>query len=554
MNTRKKAVLIATCAISLSVVEAFGQLTMSPSSTMNAYPDAASKMTRVTAALFVEDITPGGKMGPFLPKLGAELASALNKNGFAIVRPEDHLSLSDPEKTEANGRTLLPTMVDKDKPENLENLGAATLVQIARDVGATCYLKASVTTVEQTEIVSGIFDLALTMALNAYGAARGDGVYGDTVTVHGRVTAEQLVKKDDRYLSTLIREASNRMGESFANGMRDTALKSKPASFKIICDIPATVKIDGVARGDLDGEGPYRVETGLHTIEVLDNPAWPYYQSYKTRVFIEDGARFTITLYLNDKGVAKLKEVNNYMLEHRKTIDAYLLEHQKSIDDLLYWEQEKDTDAVKRINEVAAAWISFTNSLALSTFEKDSSIQNGNKVVASALRNGEKLVDAAIEDEHKRVEGNIQDKHLAQEQVSEAIQADVKKTSMGKDVEIEKAHAEVKKAEVEGKVELEKTHAAKDAQIETARANKDAEIGKAEVRRRVDAETHEFLQPLVTGAGTELGNSWARVEDTRRLLAVKTKSEGTGITTVDYDPEVETTINLESENSRTQKK
>ncbi len=257
---------VATCVTALSAEMAFGQLVLMPSATMNASPNAAARMERVTSALFVEDVTTGGRISPLLPKLGAELASALNKNGFAIVRPEDHLSIADPQKTKADSRTLLPTMVDKDKPENLENLGAASLVQIARDVGATCYMKASVTAVEQTEVVDGIFDLSLTVALNAYGAARGDGVYGDTVTVTGRATAEQLAKKDDLYLGTLIREASNRMAESFATGMRGVAQKAQPADFKVICDIPATIKIDGVARGDIDGEGTYRVETGIHTV------------------------------------------------------------------------------------------------------------------------------------------------------------------------------------------------------------------------------------------------------------------------------------------------
>ena len=472
-----RIVVPAACAITMACGVAFGQIVLAPASTMTAAPGAAAKADKITCALFVEDATAEGSLTPFLPKLSAELASALNKNGFAIVDPRDHLSIAEP----AADRTLLTTAVEKDKPENLEKLGAATLVQIARDVGATCYMKASITSLEKAEIAPGIFDLALSLALNAFGAARGDGVYGDTVTIHGRATAAQIAKGGGMGLDQLLRASIDRMAASFATGMAKTALKSRPAKFKVVCDVPATVKIDGAARGAIEGEETYTVETGLHTIEVVDNPAWPYYQAYRTRVFIEDGAKFTIVLTLNDKGIAKMKET-----------DKYALEHSKDIDELIFWESFKRDEGTARTNEIAAVWMSFTNSLALNSAAS-----------ASSLRNGEKLVDSSIK---------VQE--LKQTQEWKRIEADVA--------------------------------------IEQAKAN--GEVAKAEVQERIDAERHKLVAPIVDGLAKELGNSWARLEDTKRILAVKTISEGSGITTVDYDPEVETTINLEDKNSRTQKK
>ena len=477
----------AACTLTMVCGAAFGQMVLSPASTMTAAPGAAAKEGKITCVLFVEDATPEGSLTPFLPKLGSELASALNKNGFAIVDPRDHLSIAEP----AADRTLLTTAVEKDKPENLEKLGAATLVQIARDIGATCYMKASVTSLEKAEIAPGIFDLALSLALNAYGAAHGDGVYGDTVTVHGRATATQIARGGGMGLDQLLRASVDRMATSFATGMANTALKSRPAKFKIICDVPATVKIDGAARGAIEGEETYTVETGLHTIEVVDNPAWPYYQAYRTRVFIEDGAKFTIDLTLNDKGIARMKEKDKYALDHRW-----------AIDNLLYWESFKNDEATHRANAITAVWMDFTNSLALYTAAENDGRANNNKIVASALRNGEKLVDSCI-----------------------------KVQELGKTPDYWR---------IGGEVEIERIHAA--GEVGVAEANAEGEVGKAEVQARIDNERHQLIAPIVDGLAKELGNSWTRLEDTRRHLLAQTISQGPGVLTVDYDPEKATSV------------
>ena len=482
-----RIVVPAACAITMACGVAFGQIVLAPASTMTAAPGAAAKADKITCALFVEDATAEGSLTPFLPKLSAELASALNKNGFAIVDPRDHLSISEP----AADRTLLTTAVEKDKPENLEKLGAATLVQIARDVGATCYMKASITSLEKAEIAPGIFDLALSLALNAFGAARGDGVYGDTVTIHGRATAAQIAKGGGMGLDQLLRASIDRMAASFATGMADTALKSRPAKFKIICDVPATVKIDGAARGAIEGEETYTVETGLHTIEVMDNPAWPYYQAYRTRVFIEDGAKFTLILYLNDKGVARMKEKDKYAIDHRW-----------AIDNLLYWESFKNDEATRRANAITAVWMDFTNSLALYTAAENDGRANNNKIVASALRNGEKIVDSCI-----------------------------KVQELGKTPDYWR---------IEGEVETERIHAA--GEVGVAEANAEGEVGKAEVQARIDNERHQLIAPIVDGLAKELGNSWTRLEDTRRHLLDQTISQGPAYVKVDYDPEDKTTV------------
>ncbi len=488
MNSAK-LILAGVMASSL----AFGQLT--PISTEQ-MPESRVKPEfsgeKLHSALFLEDATTDGRFGRYLPKLGAELASALNKNGIYVARPEDHYSAEEP----VDGQDA-----------------AMFRVQVARDIGATCYLTATVDDFDRVEIADGVFDLSLGLSLNAYGAARGDGVYGDTLTVTGRATAQQLARSGEAPINSLLKSAAGKMALSFAAGMRDNALKSRPASFRIDCNVPAVVVIDGAARGELGEGGVRTIETGPHTIEVVDNPDWPYYRPFKTRAFIENGSRFTVTLYLNDKGVERFKRVNDWILAHRR-----------EIDDLLVREASQELAVTDRSNAVTARWIAFTNAVARSTFADESTVRNGNRIVASSLRNGEKLVDAAIEDrkaDRDQVWRRIETGH---EEEMSRIAGDVTKSVAGSSAEVGVAEAEAK-----------------------------GEVGKAEVQRRIDAENHDYMKPVVEGVASQVRNSWSRLEDTSRLLHVCTRSAGDGIATVDYDPEEETTINLENKGSRKQK-
>lgn len=484
-----RLILAGAAATSLS----YGQLTPLPSTLVSASPAKANPSgEKLFSALFLEDATTDGQFGKYLPKLGAELAAALNKNGVYAARPEDHFAEAEP----AEGQDA-----------------ALFRVQIARDIGATCYMTATVLDFDRVEIADGVFDLTLGLSLNVYGAARGDGVYGDTATVSGRATAQQLARTGEAAVNSLLRSAAEKMAASFAAGMRDNALKSRPASFRVDCNVPAVVVVDGAARGELGEDGVRTIETGLHTIEVVDNPDWPFYRPFKTRVFIEDGARFTVTLYLNDRGLDRFKKVNDWILANRM-----------AVDDLLVREANQDLDVTERENTVTAKWIAFTNSVALSTFETESTVKNGNKIVAASLSNGEKLVDAAIADrkaERSQIWSRIENGHAEE------------MARIGADVE--------------------KTKADDAARVGVAEAEAKGEVGKAEVQRRIDAESRDYMKPVVEGVATQLRNSWSRLEDTQRLLHVCTHSVGDGIATVDYDPEVETTVNLENKGSRTQK-
>ena len=539
----------------------------------------APSAEKLFSALFLEDATTDGKFGKYLPKLGAELASALNKNGVYAARPEDHFAEAEP----------------------VEGQNAAMFrVQIARDLGATCYMTATVLDFDRVEIATGVFDLSLGLALNVYGAARGDGVYGDTVTVTGRATAQQLARSGEAAINSLLKSAASQMAVSFANGMSDNVLKSRPAAFRIDCNVPATVLIDGAARGELGENGVRTIETGLHTIEVVDNPDWPYYRPFKTRVFIENGARFNVTLYLNDKGVERFKRVNDWILSHRKEIDALLLqeanqnmdlaeraagiadkEADRALDrtqragDIAHRKDVQDVEVRARRNEVTQKWIAFTNSVALNTYVTETNVRNGNKIVASSLSNGEKLVDAAIEDQkadRSQVWRRIEVGHSEEmsriagghEERMASIGGDVAKAMAENDTELaqsamdhaERIHAidaDVEKAKAAGFVEVDVARAEGTASVGIAEAQAKGEVGKAEVQRRIDEENHNYMKPVVEGVSSQLRNSWSRLEDTHRLLEVSTRSEGDGIATVDYDPEEETTINLENKGSRKQK-
>ena len=709
-----------------------GQPTPMPASSMPLAPDGAKPTAeKITSALFLEDETTDGALKPYLPKLGAELASALNKNGIYAVRPEDHFAEKEPVEGQA---------------ERLYR------IQKARDIGATCYMTATAVDFDKVEIANGVFELSLGLSVNTYGAARGDGVYGDTVTVRSRATAKMLERSGEAPVNALLKEAAGKMALSFAAGMRDNVQKGKPASFRIDCNVPAIVLVDGAARGALGEDGRYTVETGPHTIEVVDNPDWPYYRPFKTRVFVEDGARFNITLYLNDKGVAKFKEINDRIIAHRKEIDNLLAweanqkmdmtERERKLEDEEFYrganreeradelasrktdrelaladrktdrefeleerrydldakkqdreqdradkradreleradrkanlamdreeradeiagkkadrEQERadkkadreldrtermdelagkkadreldraeragdiafrkdvqKVDVLSRRNKVTETWVAFTNSIALNTLKTEADVRNGNKIVASSLMNAEKLVAASIDDqsaERGQTGRRIETGHAEEmarisgghEENIHAVDADVDKTKATLAASVEKAKsadaagvekaksadaagvekaksadaasvekaksaavADVEKAKATGEAdmrkaemtheenmrainaEVEKNRDTRTAEVGVAEAQAKGEVGKAEVQLRIDEGEHEFLKPVVEGAGTQLRNSWTRLEETSRRLAVSTKSEGDGIATVDYDPETETKINLE---------
>ena len=221
MNSAK-LILAGVMASSL----AFGQLT--PISTEQ-MPESRVKPEfsgeKLHSALFLEDATTDGRFGRYLPKLGAELASALNKNGIYVARPEDHYSAEEP----VDGQDA-----------------AMFRVQVARDIGATCYLTATVDDFDRVEIADGVFDLSLGLSLNAYGAARGDGVYGDTLTVTGRATAQQLARSGESPINSLLKSAAGKMAVGIGIGAAAAGLV---AATKQYADFEGAIRAAGAAYG-----------------------------------------------------------------------------------------------------------------------------------------------------------------------------------------------------------------------------------------------------------------------------------------------------------------
>ncbi len=317
---------------------------------------------KVSLALFVDDATVGGQCRDYLAPLAAKLAASFNKNGFAVVRVEDFLGLAERSEPGDPPRTMLTQHTTGGAQERLDD---ASLVQLARDTGADCLLHASISGVEKQEVAAGIFDFVLDLSLSAYGTARGDGTYGDTVTATARATAAQLAKNGAWAMNELVKRAVDGAAASFVRGLTKLDIRAgRPAKVFFACNVPATILVDGFAMGTTDAE--IEMESGMHTVAL----ARPYCETNAFRARFVDGQRYELPLYLNRQGIERLREKCAWILAHR--------------------------DAV---NVVSARWIVFTNDLAKCNLAFDRGIENGDRVLATALENGTKLVDAAIADQ-----------------------------------------------------------------------------------------------------------------------------------------------------------
>ncbi len=316
---------------------------------------------KVSLALFVDDATVGGQCRDYLAPVAAKLSASFNKNGFAVVRVEDFLDLAERAESGAAPRTMLTQHTIGNAQERLDD---ATILQLARDTGADCYLHASLSGVEKREIASGIYDFVLDLSLSAYGTARGDGTYGDTITATARATAAQLAKNGSWAMNELVKKAVDAAAASFARGLTKLDIRAgRPAKVFFSCNVPATILVDGFAMGTTDAE--IEMESGMHTVAL----ARPFCETNAFRARFVDGQKYDLPLYLNREGIARLRDKCAWIIAHR--------------------------DAV---NESSARWIVFTNDLAKSNLAFDRAIENGDRVLATALSNGTKLVDAAIAD------------------------------------------------------------------------------------------------------------------------------------------------------------
>ena len=266
---------------------------------------------RITGTLFVFDSTDNGEYSDCLLSLSEYVTSALNKNGFGVSRPEYALGIAERVDNKKPDRAMITQVA----PEGaIETIADATNIQMARDMGMDCIFSVAISSVTIEEIIAGMKNVVLDISLNAYGTARGDGTYGDTISVEMKCTDSQWTKNKKAFLAKMLKKASEESALSFAAGLKKLNIyEGRPANVTFKCKVPATIKVDGMAMGTANTE--IKMESGMHTIQV----EYPFCKQYIHRARFVDGQVYEINLKLTDEGIARYKSLQEYAIALQKT-------------------------------------------------------------------------------------------------------------------------------------------------------------------------------------------------------------------------------------------